>query len=114
MAYVEQTSETDAALASLRQRVMEKHRITTTVGYGPRFLHSTGQLHKGGPATGLFLQITTDYKVDIAVPGVDYSFGTLANAQSLGDIQTLQSLGRRAARSHVTGNVATGIAKLRP
>lgn len=114
MAYVEQTSETDAALASLRQRVMEKHHITTTVGYGPRFLHSTGQLHKGGPATGLFLQITTDYKVDIAVPGVDYSFGTLANAQSLGDIQTLQSLGRRAARSHVTGNVATGIAKLRP
>ena len=112
MAYVEQTPETDAALASLRQRVMEKHHIATTVGYGPRFLHSTGQLHKGGPTTGLFLQITTDYKADIAIPGEDYSFGTLADAQSLGDIQALESLGRKTARVHVTGDVATGIAKL--
>ncbi|MCH8940476.1 MAG: glucose-6-phosphate isomerase, partial [Chloroflexi bacterium] len=114
MAYVEQTPETDAALASLRQRVMEKHHIATTVGYGPRFLHSTGQLHKGGPTTGLFLQITTDYKADIAIPGEDYSFGTLADAQSLGDIQALESLGRKTARVHVTGDVATGIAKLLP
>ena len=112
MAYVEQTPETDTALASLRQRVMEKHRIATTVGYGPRFLHSTGQLHKGGPATGLFLQITTDYQRDIAIPGEDYSFGTLADAQSLGDLQTLESFGRRVARVHITGDVPAGIAKL--
>ena len=112
MAYVEQTSETDAALESLRQRVMEKHHIATTVGYGPRFLHSTGQMHKGGPATGLFLQITTDYKGDVAIPGEDYSFGTLADAQSLGDIQALEALGRKTARIHVSGDVATGIATL--
>lgn len=112
MAYVEQTPKTDAALAALRQRVMEKHHIATTVGYGPRFLHSTGQLHKGGPATGLFLQITSDYQQTIAIPGEDYNFGTLADAQSLGDIQALDSLGRRTARVHLTGDVAAGIAKL--
>ena len=112
MAYVEQTAETDEALEALRQRVMEGHHIATTVGYGPRFLHSTGQLHKGGPATGLFLQITTDYEGDIAIPGEDYSFGTLADAQSLGDLQTLESQGRRTAKLHLTENVAAGIAKL--
>ena len=93
---------------------MEKHRIATTVGYGPRFLHSTGQLHKGGPITGLFLQITTDYQNNIAIPGEEYSFGTLADAQSLGDLQTLESLGRRTARVRLTGDVAAGIAQLHP
>jgi len=112
MAYVEQTPEADAALAALRQRVMEKCHIATTVGYGPRFLHSTGQLHKGGPTTGLFLQITSSYQHNVSIPGQDYSFGTLADAQSLGDIQTLDSLGRRTARVYLTGDVATGIAKL--
>ena len=86
--------------------------MATTLGYGPRFLHSTGQLHKGGPSTGLFLQITTDYKADIAIPGEDYSFGTLTDAQSLGDIQALEALGRKTARIHVSGDVATGIATL--
>jgi transaldolase/glucose-6-phosphate isomerase len=114
MAYVEQTPETDTALESLRRQIMEKHRIATTVGYGPRFLHSTGQLHKGGPITGLFLQITTDYQHDIAIPGEDYSFGTLADAQSLGDLQTLESLGRRTAKARLTGDVAAGIEQLHP
>lgn len=112
MAYVEQTPETDAALAGLRQQVMEKCQIATTVGYGPRFLHSTGQLHKGGPARGLFLQITSNYQHDVSIPGQDYSFGTLADAQSIGDIQMLDSLGRRTARVHLTEDLATGIAKL--
>ena len=112
MAYARQTPAVDAALAALRERVMREHAIATTSGYGPRFLHSTGQLHKGGPATGLFLQITTDHAEDIEVPGHGYSFGTLADAQSLGDLQALQAAGLRVARVHVTGDVAEGLAAL--
>ncbi len=113
MAYVRQTPEVDAALEALRLRVMQRHGIATTSGYGPRFLHSTGQLHKGGPATGLFLQITTDHPNDIDIPGQGYSFGTLADAQSLGDLQALQAAGLRAARVRLSANaVAEGIAAL--
>ena len=112
MAYARQTSAVDAALAALRERVMRQHAIATTSGYGPRFLHSTGQLHKGGPATGLFLQITTDHPNDIEIPGHGYSFGTLADAQALGDLQALQSAGLRVARVPVTGDVAEGLAAL--
>ena len=113
MAYVRQTPEVDAALESLRLRVMQRHAIATTSGYGPRFLHSTGQLHKGGPAAGLFLQITTDHPDDIDIPGQGYSFGTLADAQSLGDLQALQAAGLRAARVSLSANaVAEGIAAL--
>ena len=86
--------------------------IATTVGYGPRFLHSTGQLHKGGPSTGLFFQITTDFHQDINVPGSGYTFGALAHAQSYGDIQTLEKLGRRTAKLHVAGNLPAEIGKL--
>ncbi|MCY4623982.1 MAG: bifunctional transaldolase/phosoglucose isomerase [Chloroflexi bacterium] len=113
MAYVRQTPEVDAALEALRLRVMQRHGITTTSGYGPRFLHSTGQLHKGGPATGVFLQITTDHPNDIDIPGQGYSFGTLADAQSFGDLQALQAAGLRAARVRLSANaVAEGIAAL--
>ena len=112
MAYVRQTPEVDAALAALRERVMREHAIATTSGYGPRFLHSTGQLHKGGPATGLFLQITADHDADIEIPGQGYSFGTLADAQALGDLQALRAAGLRVARVHVAGDVAEGIAAL--
>ena len=112
MAYAHQTPAVDAALAALRERVMREHAIATTSGYGPRFLHSTGQLHKGGPATGLFLQITTDHPEDVAVPGHSYSFGTLADAQALGDLQALQAAGLRVARVRLSGDVAAGIAAL--
>ena len=112
MAYVHQTPEVDAALGALRRRVMERHAIATTSGYGPRFLHSTGQLHKGGPASGLFLQITTDHPNDIDVPGQGYSFGTLADAQALGDLQALQAAGLRVARVRLTGGVAEGLSAL--
>ena len=112
MAYVHQTPDVDAALASLRLRVMQGHAIATTSGYGPRFLHSTGQLHKGGPASGLFLQITTDHPNDIDVPGQGYSFGTLADAQALGDLQALQAAGLRVARVRLTGGVAEGLSAL--
>ena len=112
MAYVHQTPDVDAALAALRLRVMQRHAIATTSGYGPRFLHSTGQLHKGGPASGLFLQITTDHPNDIDVPGQSYSFGTLADAQALGDLQALQAAGLRVARVRLTGGVAEGLSAL--
>ena len=112
MAYAHQTPAVDAALAALRERIMREHAIATTSGYGPRFLHSTGQLHKGGPATGLFLQITTDHLEDVAVPGQSYSFGTLADAQALGDLQTLQAADLRVARVRLSGDVAAGIAAL--
>ncbi len=112
MAYIRQTSEVDQALADLQQRVMEQHRIATTLGYGPRYLHSTGQLHKDGPGTGLYLQMTADHKKDLPIPGESYTFGVLADAQAVGDLQTLQSLGRRAIRIHLGRGDSAAIRKL--
>ena len=101
MAYVYQTPETDRVLADLSRKVMARYHIATTSGYGPRLLHSTGQLHKGGPNTGLFFQVTAGHRKDMPVPGEADTFGVLADAQALGDLQTLQSLGRRVARVHL-------------
>jgi glucose-6-phosphate isomerase/transaldolase/glucose-6-phosphate isomerase len=98
MAYLHETSRLDSGLTELRRKVAEGYGIATTLGYGPRFLHSTGQLHKGGPATGLFLQITSDHEADIEIPGRPYTFGVMAEAQALGDLQALQSLGRDITR----------------
>ncbi len=98
LAYLRQTPEVDAALQELRARVMRRYHIATTLGYGPRYLHSTGQLHKGGPNTGLFLQITQAHPADTPIPGEDYTFGVLADAQALGDLHALQMSGRRVAR----------------
>ena len=112
MAYIPQSPEVDLALDDLRRRVMEKYGIATTMGYGPRFLHSTGQLHKGGPASGLFLQITGEHTQDITIPGVAFTFGVLADAQALGDLQALRSSGRRAARVDVGRSPEQGIRDL--
>jgi glucose-6-phosphate isomerase len=98
MVYLRQTSETDRALSKVRRKVSETYRIATTLGYGPRFLHSTGQLYKGGKNTGLFFQLTIDHKKDLPVPGKSYSFGTVADAQALGDLQALQAAGRTVVR----------------
>ena len=95
MAYVRPTPRADRALTDLRRAILERHKIATTLGYGPRLLHSTGQLYKHGPNTGLFLQITSDHHEDVAIPGKGYSFGELAKAQAVGDFRTLQRLGRR-------------------
>ena len=112
MAYLQQTPAVDWALDSLRSRVSEQYRIATTMGYGPRFLHSTGQLHKGGPNSGLFLQITQEHPVDVSIPGQSYTFGTLVDAQSRGDFRALLRAGRRAARVHLAGDPAAGITQL--
>jgi glucose-6-phosphate isomerase/transaldolase/glucose-6-phosphate isomerase len=112
MAYLLETPEVDSALTSLRKKVMERYRIATTLGYGPRFLHSTGQLHKGGPTSGLFLQLSADHPKDIAIPGERYTFGVLADAQILGDIRALQAAGRHVARIHLDHDIDGAISTL--
>jgi hypothetical protein len=91
---------------------MEKYSVATTFGFGPRFLHSTGQMHKGGPDSGVFLQLTADHAGDIAAPGKPFTFRVLADAQALGDLQTLQNLERRAARLHLGANPAAELGQL--
>jgi hypothetical protein len=112
MAYVRQTPEVDEVLADFRRKVVERHHIATTLGYGPRFLHSTGQLHKGGPNTGLFLQITADHENDLPIPGKPYTFGVVADAQAMGDLQALQSSGQYVIRIHFSRGDGAAISRL--
>jgi transaldolase/glucose-6-phosphate isomerase len=91
MAYTARTPASESAIAAIRTAVRDSTHFATTSGYGPRFLHSTGQLHKGGPKTGLFLQIVQDDSKDVAIPGQPYTFSILKQAQSLGDLQSLTS-----------------------
>lgn len=112
MAYIRQTPEVDRTLAEFRRAIAERYRMATTLGYGPRFLHSTGQLHKGGPNTGLFLQITADHEKDLPVPGRPYSFGVVADAQAAGDFQALRSAGRRVVRVHLPKGDARAVSGL--
>lgn len=111
LAYLPPTEPVRAALDDLRAAVRETLGVATTLGFGPRFLHSTGQLHKGGPASGVFLQLTADPKEDLPIPGWEESFGTLVAAQALGDLTSLQRRGRRALRVHLT-DVERGLAEL--
>jgi len=101
MAFADQTPESDAAFNSLRNTVLNKRKLPSTLGYGPRFLHSTGQLHKGGPEGGLFIQFTADYHKGLAVSGASYDFATLATGQAIGDFEALQANHRRVVRVHV-------------
>ncbi len=112
MAYIDRTDPYDALLQSLRRTIAGRTRLATTVGFGPRFLHSTGQLHKGGPDTGLFVQITNTDAEDVTVPGAGYTFGILKRAQALGDLLALRDAGRRVVRVHLQGDVAEGLAAL--
>ena len=112
MAYLRPTPEVERAMADLRRNVVQKHNIATTFGYGPRFLHSSGQLHKGGPASGLFLQLFTDHQDDVSIPGQAYSFATLADAQAIGDLQVLQELGRRVAMVKLGKDTAGSIRRM--
>jgi transaldolase/glucose-6-phosphate isomerase len=83
-------------------------KTTTTFGYGPRFLHSTGQFHKGGPRTGRFLQLLHDGAQDVSIPGAAYTFTTLKNAEAIGDLQTLRELGLPAERVRLDGDDPVG------
>src|SRR5439155_501510 len=110
--YVHRTDARHEALAGIRRLLRDRLERATTLGYGPRFLHSTGQLHKGGPATGVFLQITGDPGADIAIPGQPFGFGSLMVAQALGDLAVLDRRGRRALRVDLGGDIEAGLAGL--
>src|SRR5262249_47943593 len=102
----------DAALQSLRHAIRDARRVATCLGFGPRFLHSTGQAYKGGPNTGVFLQVTAADAEDLPVPGQKYTFGLVKAAQARGEFQGLPERGRRALRVHLEGDTAAGLAKL--
>ncbi len=112
MSYLPQQSETDDLLHDLRTRVMERCCIATTAGYGPRYLHSTGQLHKGGPGSGLYLQLTMGSHEALAIPGQQYGFEVLAAAQSIGDYQALSNLGRRVVTVNLGDDAVVGLRRL--
>jgi transaldolase / glucose-6-phosphate isomerase len=113
MGYLPASPAVEREVSKIRVMVRDRLKIATTFGYGPRFLHSTGQLHKGGPDKGLFLQITQDHGEDPPIPGARYGFGTLNQAQSLGDYLSLQNHGRRVIRVHLHGDGETAMAVLR-
>jgi transaldolase/glucose-6-phosphate isomerase len=98
MAYADPSDANEGALEELRTAIRDRHRVATTVGFGPRFLHSTGQLHKGGPNTGVFIQVTCDEGTDAPIPGRPFGFAVLESAQADGDLQSLRSHGRRVIR----------------
>lgn len=112
LAYVEMNAENESLLQTLRMAVRDRKHVATCLGFGPRFLHSTGQAYKGGPNTGVFLQITCDDANDLPVPGQKYTFGVVKSAQARGDFQVLADRKRRALRVHIGSDVNAGLAKL--
>jgi transaldolase/glucose-6-phosphate isomerase len=110
--YIEQTPEIDEQFQQLRTRLRDITRCATTVGYGPRFLHSTGQLHKGGPNTGVFFQIGAKDKTDFPVPGETYTFSVLKEAQALGDFRALQAHDRRVVKINLGDDPLSGLERL--
>jgi transaldolase / glucose-6-phosphate isomerase len=113
MGYVEPSDEFDAAVTELRDAIRAKSKATTTFGYGPRFLHSTGQLHKGGPPNGLFLQLIHDGDDDVEIPEAGYTFGHLKNAQAIGDLLTLRDHGLPAVQIRLEGDPAAAVRSLK-
>jgi hypothetical protein len=109
MAYFRETPASNRALEKMRQRISEKYHLATTVGYGPRFLHSTGQLHKGGPNNGLFIQLIARRKQDLKIPGEPYTLGILTEAEAYGDFQALTSKGRKVTRVQLGSGSGTEI-----
>jgi glucose-6-phosphate isomerase len=112
LAFLPMFPEHEAAIQGIRHKVLDAKRVATCLGFGPRFLHSTGQDYKGGPNTGVFLQITADHAVDVAIPGQKLSFGVVIDAQAAGDLAVLESRGRRAVRVHLGADVAAGLKTL--
>jgi hypothetical protein len=104
MGYVQPSAAFDAAVGELRSVIRDRTKATTTFGYGPRFLHSTGQFHKGGPKTGRFLQLLHDGPTDVEIPGASYTFTTLKNAEAIGDLSTLRELGLPSERVRLHGD----------
>ena len=112
LAYVQMNEENEARLQEIRHAVRDAKKVATCLGFGPRFLHSTGQAYKGGPNSGVFLQITCDDAHDLPVPGAKYTFGVVKAAQARGDFQVLADRGRRALRVHLGKNVGVGLSEM--
>ncbi|TML26071.1 MAG: bifunctional transaldolase/phosoglucose isomerase, partial [Actinobacteria bacterium] len=112
LGYVQPAARFDEEISQLRALIRERRRATTTFGYGPRFQHSTGQMHKGGPKTGIFLQLVHDSGEDVDIPGEGYSFGTLKNAAAIGDLRTLRDHGLPAERVRLEGDRVEALANL--
>jgi transaldolase / glucose-6-phosphate isomerase len=112
LAYITMDQQNEDALQIIRQMVRDDKKAATVLGFGPRFLHSTGQAYKGGPNSGVFLQITCDDKIDLPVPGQKYTFSVVKAAQARGDFAVLSERGRRALRVHIGKNVKADLAKL--
>jgi transaldolase/glucose-6-phosphate isomerase len=112
LGYITMNSENETALQAIRHLVRDTKKVATVLGFGPRFLHSTGQAYKGGPNSGVFLQITCDDASDLAVPDQKYTFGVVKAAQARGDFAVLAERGRRALRVHIGKDVKAGLEKL--
>ncbi|MDQ2947123.1 MAG: bifunctional transaldolase/phosoglucose isomerase, partial [Acidobacteriota bacterium] len=112
LAYIEMNREHENALEQIREKIRDHKRVATCLGFGPRFLHSTGQAYKGGPNSGVFLQITCNDPADLAIPGQKFTFSVVKAAQALGDLQVLVERKRRALRLHITGDLGQGLQRL--
>ncbi|HYZ43046.1 MAG TPA: bifunctional transaldolase/phosoglucose isomerase, partial [Stellaceae bacterium] len=112
LAYIERGPAHIEILQRLRRIIRDRSKAATCLGFGPRFLHSTGQAYKGGPNSGVFLQITCDDQADLPVPGQSYTFGVVKAAQARGDFDVLAERGRRALRLHISGDLAAGLDKI--
>src|SRR5206468_2269936 len=112
LGYLQMNTEHEESLQAVRHAVRDQKHVATCLGFGPRFLHSTGQAYKGGPNSGVFLQITCDDAVELPVPGQKYTFGVVKAAQARGDFQVLADRGRRALRVHLGSNLKTGLSTL--
>jgi len=112
LGYIQMNDEHEQSLQAVRHDVRDKKHVANCLGFGPRFLHSTGQAYKGGPNSGVFLQITCDDAVELPVPGQKYTFGVVKAAQARGDFQVLAERGRRALRVHLGKDLKSGLAAL--
>ena len=113
LAFIPMFPEYEKALEEIRKHVLESKQTATVLGFGPRFQHSTGQAYKGGPNSGIFLQITCDEAQDLPVPGQKYTFGIVKAAQARGDFQVLAERRRRALRVHLGSDIGKGLKQLR-
>ena len=112
LAYFLQTPQRQKLLQQIRMKLRNNLKTATTLGYGPRYMHSTGQLHKGGPNTGVFIMFTYEAEDDLNIPGKEYGFATLQRAQALGDFRSLNDKNRRVIRVHLGRNIEESLKKI--
>jgi len=112
LGYIEMNAANEVALQKIRLKIRDEKHVATCLGFGPRFLHSTGQAYKGGPDSGVFLQVTCDEAKDLPVPGQKYTFGVVKAAQARGDFEVLAQRGRRALRIHIPADIKGALAAL--